>query len=293
MLKNFSVIKRYNNADKYALAVGLLADEIAGSSGLVQDWNRPFTKLTFEEKQELQQRLSEHGYYDGKFDGKIGDGSRSAIKAFQARVGLAAGWSSEQGSAFVAAQALGSDRHTSLKADSGTIQRSVRRVCAVILDGLTLRACRAGPCRRRPGLRPGAGASPGRCATCCSSRASRRASTANAGTDSQGAQEAGEAAQDRRRAACRRPLCCVVEKLAGRQDRARHRRFRRRRHRRGTECRLRLQSTRADRRPLERLLRLCPHRLLRLDRGGIDEDDRTEGSRRPSSSSSAPMTGSR
>ncbi len=89
MLKNFSVIKRYNNADKYALAVGLLADEIAGSNGLVRDWKRPFTKLTFAEKQELQQRLSENGYYDGKADGKIGDGSRSAIKAFQAAVGLA------------------------------------------------------------------------------------------------------------------------------------------------------------------------------------------------------------
>ncbi|MER9295517.1 lytic murein transglycosylase [Mesorhizobium sp. M0621] len=89
MIKNFSVIKAYNNADKYALAVGLLADEIAGSSGLVQDWKRPFTKLTFEERQELQKRLSQHGLYDGKFDGKIGDGSKSAIMAFQASAGLA------------------------------------------------------------------------------------------------------------------------------------------------------------------------------------------------------------
>ena len=88
MTKNFSVIKRYNNADKYALAVGLLADEIAGYGGLVQDWKRPFTKLSFEEKQELQKRLSAHGYYDGKSDGKIGEGSRSAIKAFQAQLGL-------------------------------------------------------------------------------------------------------------------------------------------------------------------------------------------------------------
>jgi membrane-bound lytic murein transglycosylase B len=88
MLKNFGVIKRYNNADKYAIAVGLLADEIGGYGGLVQDWNRPFTKLSFEQRQELQQRLSEHGYYAGKFDGKIGEGSRSAIKAFQASLGL-------------------------------------------------------------------------------------------------------------------------------------------------------------------------------------------------------------
>jgi membrane-bound lytic murein transglycosylase B len=88
MIKNFSVIKAYNNADKYALAVGLLADEIAGSNGLVQDWKRPFTKLSFEERQELQKRLSQHGLYDGKFDGKIGDGSKTAIMAFQARAGL-------------------------------------------------------------------------------------------------------------------------------------------------------------------------------------------------------------
>ena len=88
MIKNFSVIKAYNNADKYALAVGLLADEIAGYGGLVQDWKRPFTKLTFEERQELQKRLSQHGFYDGKFDGKIGDGSKTAIMAFQAKAGL-------------------------------------------------------------------------------------------------------------------------------------------------------------------------------------------------------------
>ncbi len=86
--RNFFVLKNYNNADKYALAVGLLADEIAGYGGLVQDWKRPFTKLSFEERQELQKRLSAHGYYDGKFDGKIGEGSRTAIKAFQAQMGL-------------------------------------------------------------------------------------------------------------------------------------------------------------------------------------------------------------
>jgi len=86
--RNFFVLKAYNNADKYALAVGLLADEIAGYGGLVRDWNRPFTKLSFVEKQELQKRLSAYGYYDGKFDGKIGEGSRKAIKAFQAQAGL-------------------------------------------------------------------------------------------------------------------------------------------------------------------------------------------------------------
>jgi membrane-bound lytic murein transglycosylase B len=88
MTKNFFVIKRYNNSDRYALAVGLLADEIAGYGGTVADWNRPFTKLSFAEKQELQKHLTANGYYDGKLDGLIGSGSRDAIKAFQARSGL-------------------------------------------------------------------------------------------------------------------------------------------------------------------------------------------------------------
>lgn len=88
MTKNFRVIKAYNNADKYALAVGMLADQIAGSEGLVADWKRPFTKLSFQQRQELQKRLTELGYYDGKSDGRIGRGSISAIKAFQERNGM-------------------------------------------------------------------------------------------------------------------------------------------------------------------------------------------------------------
>lgn len=86
--KNFFVLKRYNNADKYALAVGLLADEIAGYGGLARDWSRPFTKLSFAEKQELQKHLLALGYYDGKIDGKIGNGSRKAIISFQAKAGM-------------------------------------------------------------------------------------------------------------------------------------------------------------------------------------------------------------
>src|SRR5690606_37214920 len=89
MTKNFFVLKRYNNADTYALAVGLLADAIAGHGGLVRDWNRPFERLSMTETQELQQRLGALGYYSGPVDGKIGSGSRDAIRAFQQRLGVA------------------------------------------------------------------------------------------------------------------------------------------------------------------------------------------------------------
>lgn len=88
MLKNFFVLKRYNNADKYALAVGLLADRIAGYGGLVNDWPRGYIRLSEEESKELQTHLKRLGFYDGEIDGKIGSGSRGAIKAFQQRAGL-------------------------------------------------------------------------------------------------------------------------------------------------------------------------------------------------------------
>lgn len=85
---NFRVLKRYNNADKYALAVGLLADQIAGRKAPAKDWDRPFTKIGFAEKQELQRLLQAKGFYDGEIDGKTGPKSREAIKRYQASVGM-------------------------------------------------------------------------------------------------------------------------------------------------------------------------------------------------------------
>ncbi|MEX6505093.1 lytic murein transglycosylase [Jiella sp. M17.18] len=89
MTKNFFVIKNYNNADKYALAVGLLGDRIGGYGGLYVDWPRGYTPLTMAERYELQQHLASQGLYDGKIDGKIGSGSKAAIMALQGQAGLA------------------------------------------------------------------------------------------------------------------------------------------------------------------------------------------------------------
>ena len=107
MTKNFRVIKAYNNADKYALAVGLLADEIAGYGGLVNDWSRPFTKLSFAEKQELQERLTTLGYYDGKVDGRIGEVSKAGHPGVSGAGRLDAGRPSQQGSPDIDQVAVG------------------------------------------------------------------------------------------------------------------------------------------------------------------------------------------
>ncbi len=88
VLHNFSVLKRYNNSDFYALAVGLLSDRLAGRNGLQQSWPRPAGSLSADEKIELQELLISKGYYSGKVDGQIGSNTRKGIKKFQRDHGL-------------------------------------------------------------------------------------------------------------------------------------------------------------------------------------------------------------
>jgi membrane-bound lytic murein transglycosylase B len=88
MTANFFTIKNYNASDSYAIAVGLLADEIAGYGGMKQRWPRPDGTLDVQEKFELQTRLKTLGYYDGEVDGNFGSGSKAAIAAVQARMGM-------------------------------------------------------------------------------------------------------------------------------------------------------------------------------------------------------------
>lgn len=88
MIKNFYVIKRYNNSNSYALAVGLLADNIAGYGGVTQAWPRQKHNLSGEERLELQRLLKEKGLYSGELDGFLGSGSRAAIRKFELQAGL-------------------------------------------------------------------------------------------------------------------------------------------------------------------------------------------------------------
>ena len=87
VLPNFDVIKRYNNSDSYALAVGHLADRILGSSGFVRGWPAD-TGLSRKQRVDLQAALSRRGYAIGAPDGIIGPKTRAAIMDFQSRAGL-------------------------------------------------------------------------------------------------------------------------------------------------------------------------------------------------------------
>ncbi|MCR9136351.1 MAG: lytic murein transglycosylase [Alphaproteobacteria bacterium] len=88
MIRNFFILKRYNNSDTYALTVGLLADRIAGYGGVQQKWPKPKGVLSMDERREIQVHLRALGYYSGDIDGNIGSGSQLAIRTFQSRSGL-------------------------------------------------------------------------------------------------------------------------------------------------------------------------------------------------------------
>lgn len=85
---NFRVIKRYNNATSYALAVSHLADRIRGAGTIEASWPRNDRPLSRTEKQELQSRLTALGYDTQGIDGVIGPNSRAAVRRFQQDRGL-------------------------------------------------------------------------------------------------------------------------------------------------------------------------------------------------------------
>lgn len=87
---NFAVIRRYNNSDRYALVVALLARGFEGRSGLQAAWPRHIGSLNREQVLELQTLLNSLGYGAGPADGLFGSGTRRAVRAFQADRGQAA-----------------------------------------------------------------------------------------------------------------------------------------------------------------------------------------------------------
>jgi membrane-bound lytic murein transglycosylase B len=87
--ENFRVIKRYNNADSYAIAIAHLADRLRGQGPFVGAWPRDDRPLSPEERRELQEILQRSGHYSGEIDGRVGQGTLAAVQAWQAANGVA------------------------------------------------------------------------------------------------------------------------------------------------------------------------------------------------------------
>jgi membrane-bound lytic murein transglycosylase B len=88
--RNFEAVLRYNNATSYALAVGHLADRLAGGEPLVRAFPVSDQPLGLADRTELQTRLAALGHDTGTIDGMIGTRTRTAIRAFQIARGLPA-----------------------------------------------------------------------------------------------------------------------------------------------------------------------------------------------------------
>lgn len=89
LFPNHFVIRKYNNSVAYALAVGLLADRIAGAGPLVKPWPAE-TPLSLAERMTAQRALAALGFNPGTPDGVVGVGTRSALRAWQKARGLTA-----------------------------------------------------------------------------------------------------------------------------------------------------------------------------------------------------------
>ena len=87
---NFRAILRYNNSTSYALAVGLLAQGLAGGPGVQAPWPRDLRALTRSQLRAVQTALNERGFDSGPPDGLMGPATRDALRRFQRSVDLVA-----------------------------------------------------------------------------------------------------------------------------------------------------------------------------------------------------------
>ncbi len=81
--RNFKALMDYNFSHSYALAVGHLADRIRGGEPIQAAWPDVSVDLTFDNRVEMQKRLSARGFSTGGADGRFGAQTYEAIIAYQ------------------------------------------------------------------------------------------------------------------------------------------------------------------------------------------------------------------
>jgi membrane-bound lytic murein transglycosylase B len=86
--KNFNVIKRYNDSDVYALAVGVLADRLRGLGPVHAEWPAGDRQMSRDERIALQRKLSGMGYAVHDLQGHIDFDLRDAIRDVQSKLGM-------------------------------------------------------------------------------------------------------------------------------------------------------------------------------------------------------------
>ncbi|HEY6984061.1 lytic murein transglycosylase [Reyranella sp.] len=87
---NFKAVMNWNRSTLYALAVGILAQQIAGGPAVKQPPPDDDQPLSHDTVVDMQMRLARLGLYSDETDGLLGPKTRSAVRMFQKRVGLPA-----------------------------------------------------------------------------------------------------------------------------------------------------------------------------------------------------------
>lgn len=87
---NFRTILRYNNSTSYALAVSLLAQQVAGGPAVQTPWPRDMPALARSQLLALQTALNARGFDSGTPDGVMGPAMRDGIRLYQRSLGIAA-----------------------------------------------------------------------------------------------------------------------------------------------------------------------------------------------------------
>ena len=87
---NFKAVMNWNRSTLYALAVGILAQQIVGGPPVMQAPPADDEPLSRDTVIDLQSRLAKLGLYTDETDGLLGPKTRSAVRLFQKQVGLPA-----------------------------------------------------------------------------------------------------------------------------------------------------------------------------------------------------------
>lgn len=86
--RNFDALYAYNAAEVYALAIGALADRVAGGAAFATPWPVDDPGLSRVERRELQSLLQAKGYAVGNPDGVMGIKTLEAVASYEERIGM-------------------------------------------------------------------------------------------------------------------------------------------------------------------------------------------------------------
>jgi lytic murein transglycosylase len=87
VFRNFDAIYSYNAAESYGLAIAHLSDRLRGAGPFATPWPTDDAGLSRAQRREVQTLLRARDHDIGEIDGMLGEKSRIAIKAEQARLG--------------------------------------------------------------------------------------------------------------------------------------------------------------------------------------------------------------